>query len=118
MYVDGFVIPVPADRKEEYREMAVKVAPVFIEHGAERIVECWGDDVPHGKTTDFYGAVKAEEGETVVFSWIIWPSREARDSGNARLMEDERMKPSGEAPFDMKRLIYGGFEPLLDVGGE
>jgi uncharacterized protein YbaA (DUF1428 family) len=114
-YIDGFVIPVPEDRKDDYREMAAKIAPFFLEVGAERIVECWGDDVPHGKTTDFYGAVKAEEGERIVFAWVVWPSREARDAGAARMMADPRMQPPTDAPFDMKRMIFGGFETLLDV---
>jgi uncharacterized protein YbaA (DUF1428 family) len=117
-YVDGFVIAVPAANKEAFRDMAEKVAPVFIEHGAERVIECWGDDVPRGELTDFYGAVKAEEDEAVVFSWVLWPSREARDAGNAKIMADPRMQPSGEAPFDGKRMIFGGFQPIVDMGGE
>ena len=117
-YVDGFVLAVPADNKEAFRVMAEAVAPVFIEHGAERVIECWGDDVPHGKLTDFYGAVKAEEGEVVVFSWVMWPSKEARDAGNAKIMEDPRMKPPEcDAPFDGRRMIFGGFQPIVDVGG-
>ena len=116
-YIDGFVIPVPADRKEDYRKMAAEAGGWFVEHGAERVVECWGDDVPHGKTTDFYGAVKAEEGEGIVFSWVVWPSREARDAGNAKIMADPRMSGK-DMPFDMKRLIVGGFEILVDTGRE
>ncbi len=116
-YIDGFVIPVPADNKEAFREMAEKAAAVFKEHGALKVVECWGDDVPAGKHTDFRMAVKAEPGETVVFSWIVWPSRAARDEGNRRVMEDPRMQPGAAGmPFDGKRMIFGGFEPLLDVG--
>jgi uncharacterized protein YbaA (DUF1428 family) len=117
-YVDGFVIAVPAGNKEAFRTMAETVAPVFIEHGAERVIECWGDDVPRGQLTDFYGAVKAEEGEIVVFSWVLWPSREARDAGNARIMEDPRMQPPGDMPFDGKRMIFGGFEPIVDIGAQ
>jgi uncharacterized protein YbaA (DUF1428 family) len=113
-YVDGFVIPVRSDKKEAYRAIAAKMAPLFKEFGATRVVECWGVDVPHGKLTDFYGAVKAEEGETIVFSWIIWPSKEVRDAGSAKMMQDERMKFEGEMPFDAKRMIIGGFEVLLD----
>jgi uncharacterized protein YbaA (DUF1428 family) len=113
-YVDGFVIPVPAGKKEAYRAMAAKAAPIFKEFGATRIVECWGDDIPDGKVTDFKGAVKAEAGENVVFSWIVWPSKAVRDEGNKKVMEDPRLKMDDEMPFDGKRLIYGGFEILLD----
>ena len=116
-YVDGFVIPVPAGKKEAYREMAARAAPIFKEHGALRIVECWGEDVPDGKVTDFKRAVKAEAGETVVFSWVVWPSKEARDAGNKKVMSDPRLAHSPDAmPFDGKRLIWGGFELLLDSG--
>ena len=114
-YIDGFVIPVPADKKEAYRAMAAQAAPVFREFGALEVVECWGDDVPHGKQTDFYRAVDAQEGETVVFSWIVWPSREVRDAGNKKVMEDPRMKMTPDMPFDAKRMIYGGFAPLMDT---
>lgn len=117
-YVDGFVIPVPQRNKDAYLAMARKAAPIFLEHGATRVVETWGDDVPHGKHTDFYGAVKAEEGEVVVFSWIAWPSREARDAGMKKVMEDPRMKDEPAMPFDGKRMIYGGFQTLLDTDSD
>src|SRR4029453_19197950 len=115
-YIDGFVIPVPNDKKEAYREMAAKAAPLFKEFGALEIVECWGDDVPHGKVTDFYRAGDAKEDEAIVFSWVVWPSREVRDAGNKKLMEDERMQPGPDVPFDMQRLIIGGFAPTLQQG--
>lgn len=118
-YIDGFVVPVPTDKRDAYREMAAKVAPMFREHGALQIVECWGDDVPDGKTTDFRMAVKAEKDENVVFSWIVWPSKAARDAGNAKIMADPRMQPDMDAmPFDGKRMIYGGFQPILDTAEE
>ncbi len=115
-YVDGFVTPVPTANRDAYRKHAAETAVLFKEHGATHVVECWGDDVPEGKVTSFPLAVKAEPGETVVFSWITWPSRAARDAGWAKLMADPRMQPGAMTmPFDGKRLIYGGFEVLLQV---
>ncbi len=113
-YIDGFVVPVPGGKKEAYREMAGRAAAIFKENGALRVVECWGDDVPDGKVTDFKGAVKAQPDEIVVFSWIEWPSKAVRDAGMKKVMEDPRMRPE-DMPFDGKRLIYGGFEVLLDT---
>ncbi|MGZ8282329.1 MAG: DUF1428 domain-containing protein [Allosphingosinicella sp.] len=115
-YIEGLVIPVRADRKDAYLRAARDAAPLFREQGALEIVECWGEDVPHGKVTDFYRAVGAKEGETVVFSWVVWPSREVRDAGNKKLMEDPRMQPGPDFPFDMQRMIYGGFAPILHEG--
>jgi len=111
-YTDGFVAPAP-DR-EAYLDMAAKAAPIFLEHGATRVVEAWGDDIRDGKVTDFKKAVKAEEGENVVFSWIEWPSKEARVAGWEKVMADERMKPPEQMPFDGKRMFWGGFDVLLD----
>ncbi|HHS9131259.1 TPA: DUF1428 domain-containing protein [Escherichia coli] len=114
-YVDGFVVAVPADKKDAYREMAAKAAPLFKEFGALRIVECWTSDVPDGKVTAFRMAVKAEENEEVVFSWIEYPSKEVRDAANQKMISDPRMKEFGESmPFDGKRMIYGGFESIID----
>jgi uncharacterized protein YbaA (DUF1428 family) len=113
-YVDGFLIPVPAARKKEFIAQAAKMAPIFKEFGAKRVVECWGDDVPDGKVTDFKGAVKANDDETVVFSWVEYPSKEIRDAANKRIMEDKRVKAMGDMPFDGKRMIFGGFAPILD----
>jgi uncharacterized protein YbaA (DUF1428 family) len=115
-YVDGFILPVAEDKKEAYHAMAAKAAPIFREFGALRVVEAWGNDLPRGKTTDFFMATKAEEGENVVFSWIIWPSKEVRDAGWEKVMADERMKPEGDMPFDGKRMFWGGFEPIVDEG--
>ena len=113
-YIDGFVIPVPANRKEAYRELAARAAPVFREYGALRGVECWGDDLPDGQVTDFKGAVKAGAGENVVFSWIVWPSKEVRDAAGKKIMDDPRLKID-DMPFDGKRMVYGGFTILLDT---
>ncbi|MDB5374485.1 MAG: hypothetical protein JWP04_3127 [Belnapia sp.] len=115
-YVEGFVVAVPAANKDIYRRCAAEAAPMFKEFGATRMVECWGDDVPEGKLTDFRGAVRAEPGEVVVFSWIEYPSKEVRDAANAKMHADPRMKAMGERmPFDGKRMIFGGFSTLLDV---
>jgi uncharacterized protein YbaA (DUF1428 family) len=113
-YIDGFVVPVPTHKKEEYRQMCARAAEVFKEHGAIRLVECWGDDVPDGKVTDFKDAVKAEAGETVVFSWIVWPSKAVRDAGHPEVVKDPRMQFGADMPFDGKRMIYGGFGVLFE----
>ena len=115
-YVEGFVAAVPAANKETYRKHAAEAAPLFKEFGATRMVECWGDDVPDGKLTDFRRAVQAKDGEVVVFSWIEYPSKEARDAAIERIRTDPRMKAMGDTmPFDSKRMIFGGFAPILDV---
>lgn len=121
-YIDGYIIPVENDKKADYCNVAEAAAPIFIEHGASQVVENWGDDVKRGKITDFYGAVNAQEGENIVFSWISWPSKEARDAGNAATMADDRFKEGAFAgqpgsmpmPFDGKRMVMGGFVPILD----
>lgn len=115
-YVDGYLVPVPSGNKDAYRAMAQKAADVFKEYGATRVVEAWGDDVPDGKVTDYKRAVKANADEKVVYSWVEWPSKEVRDAAWPKIMEDERMKPDhANMPFDGKRMIYGGFVPILDV---
>jgi uncharacterized protein YbaA (DUF1428 family) len=115
-YADGFLVPVTHENREAYRAMAAKAAGVFQEHGATRVVEAWGDDVPDGKVTDYKGAVLAEDGENVVYSWIEWPSKEARNAGWEKVMADERMKPDmATMPFDGKRMIWGGFSPIVDA---
>lgn len=116
VYVDGFVAAVPTANKEQYRQHAADAAIVFREHGALSLVECWGDDVPDGKVTSFPMAVKLQADETVVFSWITWPSRAVRDAGMEKVMNDPRMQPdSNPMPFDGKRLIYGGFQMIVDA---
>jgi len=114
-YVDGFVAAVPTVNRETYRKFAERAAAVFREHGALKVVECWGDDVPEGKVTSFPMAVKLQQEETVVFSWITWPSRKVRDAGMKKVMADPRVQPAtNPMPFDGKRLIYGGFEMIVD----
>ena len=112
-YIDGCVIPVPTAKKQQYLDHARIAAAVFKEHGALKLVDCWGDDVPDGKVTSFPMAVKCEPHETVVFSWIVWPSREVRDAGMAKVMSDPRLQ-SADMPFDGKRMIFGGFQMILD----
>ncbi len=115
-YVDGFIVPVKAGKRAEYEAMARFAAPIFIEHGALQVAENWGDDLPKGTHTDFSMAVKAEEGETVVFSWMTWPSREVRDAGTAAARADPRLKDFVfAASVDGKRVVIGGFTPILDM---
>ncbi len=113
-YIDGFVTAVPTAGKQAFIDHARKFDPVFMEYGAIRVVDAWGDDVPAGKVTDFQRAVLATADETVVFSWIEWPDKATRDAGMAKMMEDPRMDPAlNPMPFDGKRMIYGGFVPVV-----
>lgn len=117
-YVDGFVVPVPADKMADYKKMARKAGNAWKEHGALAYVECVGDDVPVGKTTSFTRAVKLKEGETVVFSWITYKSRAHRDAVNKKVMADPRLKDMmdpANSPFDGKRMIYGGFKTMMEL---
>ena len=114
-YVDGFVVAVPTGNEEAYRAVAETAARVFVKHGATHVLEAWGDDVPEGKVTDFRMAVKAEAGESVVFSWITWPSKEARDRGMQASMEDLKATMS-DMPFDGRRMIFGGFRTIVEAG--
>lgn len=115
-YVDGFVVPVPKGNIEAYKSMARAAGAIWREYGALAFVECLGDDVPYGDLTSFPRAVQAGEDEIVAFSWIVYPSREQRDAINAKVMADPRIKASMEnMPFDGKRLIFGGFETIVEM---
>ncbi|MCM0021256.1 MAG: DUF1428 domain-containing protein [Tagaea sp.] len=115
-YVDGFVLAVPARNKAAYLKIARKGAALFKSLGALRVVEAWQDDVPKGKTTDYFMAVKAKKSEKVVISWIEWPSKRIRDAGMKRMMADPKVKEMfADMPFDGKRMIFGGFAPILDA---
>ncbi|HUE79836.1 MAG TPA: DUF1428 domain-containing protein [Sphingomicrobium sp.] len=114
-YTDGFVVPVPEGKRDAYRELAAKMAGVFRQHGATRVIEALSDDVPTGEVTDFYRAVKAEDGEKVVFSFIEWPDKATRDTAWEKIMADESMKPDGDMPFSGQRMFWGGFEPIFDT---
>ena len=117
-YIDGFVIAVPKANKEKFIQHANTGDSVFMELGATRVVECWGDDVPDGKLTDFRRAVQATDDEAVVFSWIEWPSKAVRDAGNQKMKDDPRMKMTPDMPFDGKRVIVGGFESFIETGAK
>ena len=114
-YVDGFVVAVPTANREKYREHAERAADIFKEYGALKVVECWGDNVPEGKVTSFPMSVKRKDEETVVFSWIVWPSKETHKSAWEKIMADPRMQPDkNPMPFDGKRMIYGAFETMFE----
>jgi uncharacterized protein YbaA (DUF1428 family) len=117
-YVDGFVIPVPTEHKQAFIDQAREFDAMLVQLGALRVMECWGSDVPPGKLTDFYRAVQAAEGETVVFSWIEWPDKATRDAGFAKmeaLMETDPRFKDKPMVFDGKRMIFGGFMPVVEI---
>jgi uncharacterized protein YbaA (DUF1428 family) len=114
-FIDGFVIPVRKANEATYQHYAAKGAEIFRDLGATRVVECWGDDVPPGKTTDFFGAVKATDDEAVVFSWLEYPDKATRDKAGELMMEDPRFEALGEMPFDGKRMIFAGFAPVVTL---
>ena len=117
-YIDGFVIAVPTANRQQFIDHARHFDALFIELGALRVVECWGDDVPDGKVTDFRRAVQATADETVAFSWVEWPDKATRDAGMKKMMDDPRMDPSATPmPFDGKRMIFGGFDLALELTG-
>jgi uncharacterized protein YbaA (DUF1428 family) len=119
MYVQGFVIPVPEGNKDAYREVARKFWPIAKDYGALSQIECWEADIKDGTSTDFRMAVKAESGEKIVFAWMTWPDRATAEASQDKIMNDPRMAeqfggPDGsDMPFDGKRMIIGGFEPIF-----
>lgn len=119
-YIDGFVIAVPKANRQKFIDHANHADTLFVEMGAIRVIECWGDDVPAGEQTDFRKAVKATDDEDIVFSWIEWPDKATRDAGMAKMMSpdfaDPRMDPAtNPMPFDGKRMIFGGFTPVVTL---
>ena len=115
-YIDGYVLAVPTANREAYRVMAEQMAVVFKKHGALNVVENWGNDVPEGKVTSFTMAVKREENESIVFSWITWPSKTVRDEAWKLCMEEPIMKDNPTAKlFDGKRMIFGGFDTIVQA---
>jgi uncharacterized protein YbaA (DUF1428 family) len=121
-YIQGFLVPVPVGNKEAYSKAALDMWHIMKDYGALRVIEAWQEDVPTGQQTDFFRAVKAEDGEIVVFSFIEWESREACDGAHEKMMQDERMKQfegqEANVPFDGKRMIYGGFRPVVELTRE
>ncbi|WP_413872365.1 DUF1428 domain-containing protein [Albidovulum sp.] len=117
-YIDGFVVPVPTAKREDYRAHEAKWWPEFRKMGAQSLVVGWGDDVPPGKQTDFFRAVDAKDDETVVLCWMTWPDKATRDKAYKKMMDDPAMSSEAmsDMPFDGKRMIYGGFEPILMEG--
>ena len=114
-YIDGFVLPLKEEKLDEYRAMAQTFERKATELGAIASVEALGDGLEHGKVTDFYRSVQAEDGENVVFSFIIWPDKATRDAAWEKIMADPEMQPSGEMPFDGKRMFWGGFKPFVNT---
>jgi uncharacterized protein YbaA (DUF1428 family) len=114
-WVQGFVLP--ATDREGYRKMAQDAWSMFKGYGALQVVECWQDDVPHGKQTDFFRAVKAEEGESVVFSWMLWPSKAVCDEAGEKMQADDSMQMPEVMPFNPQRMIFAGFVPVVEIGG-
>ncbi len=113
-YIDGVVLPVPADKKDAYLDYCKAADAAMLEAGATRVVDGWGDDLLEGKQTDYHRATHRKGDETVVFSWIEWPDKQTRDKGWERLMQDERLS-GHDRPFDGKRMMFGGFVPIVDA---
>lgn len=114
-YIDGMICAVPENKKDDFIIFSRAMSEVFKENGATSVVDCWGDDVPDGEVTSMPMAVKAEPGEIIVFSWVAWPDKAARDAGWSAAMQDPRMAPDAPMPFDGKRLIMGGFNVVHEA---
>ena len=115
-YIDGMVAAVPTVKKAEYTAFSEKMNAMMLEFGALSATDCWGDDVPDGKVTSFPMAVKCSDDETVCLGWVVWPDKATRDEGIKKMMADPRMQPgTAPMPFDGKRMIYGGFEMIVQV---
>jgi uncharacterized protein YbaA (DUF1428 family) len=115
MHLDGFIIPVPDEKRDAYLAMAEWFDRAMVDLGALEVVEGWETDVPDGKRTDFRKAVAAEPGEKIVFSWILWPDKLTADAAHEAIHEDERFKAMTEMPFGGRRMIFGSFEPILNL---
>jgi uncharacterized protein YbaA (DUF1428 family) len=114
VYIEGFLVPVPEGHKERYREIARKFAEIMRQHGMIEVMEAWEADVPDGVLTDFRKAVKLEQGEKVVFAWVVWPDKATCEAAHATMMAEEFAEQIGkDMPFDGKRMVFGGFEPLV-----
>lgn len=117
-YIDGFVLAVPTANRQAFIDHAKAFNPLFIEYGASRVIEGWGDDVPEGKVTDFRRAVQATGEETVCFSWVEWPDKATRDAAMEKMMQDPRMDPAANPmPFDGQRMIFGSFDSVFELAG-
>lgn len=115
-YIDGFLAAVPTANKDIYRKHAAETGAIFKEFGALSLTDCWGDDLPEGKLNSMHTAVHREDGETVVFAWIMWPSKAVRDDAWEKIMADPRMAPDKhDMPFDGKRMIFGGFDVIFEM---
>jgi len=116
MYIEGYLVPVPAQNKDAYVDVARWVGELMMEHGALEIVEAWEETIKDGKHTDFRMAVKAQPGEKVVFSWVIWPDKQTSETAHENMMKDPRFSEEMEMPFDGKRMVLGSFTPALTFG--
>jgi uncharacterized protein YbaA (DUF1428 family) len=115
-YIDGFIVPLKDDKVDEYRGLAEMFARKALDHGAIGSVEAIGDGLEHGHTTDFFKAVQAEDGENVVFSFVVWPDKATRDAAWEKIMADPEMQPGAQPmPFDGKRMFWGGFKPIVST---